>query len=81
MLLSLVSVCLLVLVLTICYLILFDSLTFSFLKRTLIPILPFSKRLSMGCTAEIRKMVAGRRREEHHSEGFCGGLKTRQQTV
>lgn len=35
MLLSLVSVCLLVLVLTICYLILFDSLTFSFLKRTL----------------------------------------------
>lgn len=35
MLLSLVSVCLLVLVLIICYLILFDSLTFSFLKRTL----------------------------------------------
>lgn len=34
MLLSLVSVCLLVLVLKICYLILFDSLTFSFLKRT-----------------------------------------------
>lgn len=68
--------CLLAPVAVICYLNLFDSSIFLFLKKRLsqFPILPFSHMPLHGRTAEIKKIVAGRNRRTRLRRTYvCGG--------
>lgn len=53
----------------------FDSLCFSFLRRdfSLFPIVPLFHMLSMGRTAEIKKLVAGTAQDCVVKKHVCGG--------
>lgn len=59
----------------ICRLNMFDSLFFSFLRRdfSLFPIVPLFHMLSMGRTAEIKKLVAGTAQDCVVKKHVCGG--------